>query len=469
MSLLGRLYRSEFHVEFVGRRKLWYALSAFLIAVSIGSMAIRGFSVGIDFSGGALFQFPAHGKPTAQVEATLDSVGIAPSSAVIQRLGAADELRVQTPTLSEEQTTALQNAVADRFGLARDDVAVSTVGASWGSTITAKALQGLAVFLVLVMLYLAFRFEWKMALAAMAALIHDLVITMGVYSLVGFEVTPSTIIALLTILGFSLYDTVVVFDRVRENTTGMGTASRRTYAEATNDALNETLVRSLNTSLIALIPVASLLFVGAGLLGAGTLKDLALAQFVGIASGTYSSLFFATPLLVDLKKNDPAVRALEARVARTRASASRKSEAASEASIVASASERGAERRTPPGSESARVAGPAAGVEARPPGAPGRLRKVGSPAGGTRGAGGAGGAGGSPDTGPPDTGPPGTDTRAHDGDDHVTEEPVDDTAGLAPAGAGARSAQPRRGPSGGARAGARKNTRRGRPSGRKRR
>ncbi|WP_242423632.1 protein translocase subunit SecF, partial [Frankia sp. EI5c] len=168
----------------------------------------------------------------------------------------------------------------------------------------------------------------KMAVAAMAALIHDLVVTMGIYSIVGFEVTPSTIIAVLTILGFSLYDTVVVFDRVRENTAGMATSSRRTYAEATNDALNETLVRSLNTSLIALIPVASLLFVGAGLLGAGTLKDLALAQFVGIASGTYSSLFFATPLLVDLKRGEADVRALDARVMRARAARARAARAA---------------------------------------------------------------------------------------------------------------------------------------------
>ncbi|KLL11455.1 protein translocase subunit SecF [Protofrankia coriariae] len=323
MSWASRLYRNQSHVDFVGRRRIWYAFSAFLLIVCVASMLIRGFSLGIDFKGGALFQFPSGGRSVAVAEEALSSAGVNPADSVIQELDTSQQLRVQTPTLSAEQASALQNTIEKRFEVAPTDIDISTVGASWGSTITSKALQGLAVFLVLVMVYLSVRFEWKMAVAAMTTLIHDLVITMGVYSLVGFQVTPSTVIALLAILGFSLYDTVVVFDRVRENTAGMSTTSRRTYAEATNDALNETLMRSLNTSFIALVPVASLLFVGAGLLGAGTLEDLALAQFVGIASGAYSSLFFATPLLVDLKKNEPAVRALDQRVARVRAAAAR--------------------------------------------------------------------------------------------------------------------------------------------------
>ncbi|MCL9758002.1 protein translocase subunit SecF [Frankia sp. AiPa1] len=329
MSLLTRIYRSDFSVDFVGRRRVWYAVSGVVLAVCVLSMIVRGFSLGIDFSGGAVFQLPTGGGTVEQVDDTLSSVGIDPSDSVVQQLETSHQFRVQTRTLSDPQTEQLTDALAKKFRISDPDrnIAVSTVGSSWGTTITKKAIQGLVVFLVLVMIYLSVRFEWKMAAAAMAALIHDLVVTMGVYSLVGFEVTPSTVIAVLTILGFSLYDTVVVFDRVRENTAGMATSSRRTYAEATNDALNETLVRSLNTSLIALIPVASLLFVGAGLLGAGTLKDLALAQFVGIASGTYSSLFFATPLLVDLKRSDPAVAALDARVGRERARRAR-SEAA---------------------------------------------------------------------------------------------------------------------------------------------
>ncbi|SNQ50754.1 Protein translocase subunit SecF [Frankia canadensis] len=321
MALLARIYRSDFHADFVGRRRVWYTMSGVIIAVCLVSMIFRGFSLGIEFSGGAVFQLPSNGGTVEQVDETLSSVGIDPADSVVQQLETSKQLRVQTRTLSDQQTEALTNALAKKFSVANPDrdIAVSTVGSSWGSTITKKAIQGLVVFLILVVLYLSIRFEWKMALAAMAALIHDLVVTMGVYSLVGFEVTPSTVIAVLTILGFSLYDTVVVFDRVRENTAGMATSTRRTYGEATNDALNETLVRSLNTSLIALIPVASLLFVGAGLLGAGTLKDLALAQFVGIASGTYSSLFFATPLLVDLRRRDEDVRALDARVLRERA------------------------------------------------------------------------------------------------------------------------------------------------------
>ncbi len=321
MSLLARVYRSDFHADFVGRRRVWYAVSGVVLVVCVLSMIVRGFSLGIEFSGGAVLQLPTNGGTVEQVDETLTSVGISPSDSVVQVLETSKQFRVQTESLTDAQTDELTNALAKRFSVQNPDrdIAVSTVGSSWGETITKKAIQGLVVFLILVMIYLSIRFEWKMALAAMAALVHDLIVTMGVYSIVGFEVSPSTVIAVLTILGFSLYDTVVVFDRVRENTAGMATSSRRTYAEATNDALNETLVRSLNTSLIALIPVASLLFVGAGLLGAGTLKDLALAQFVGIASGTYSSLFFATPLLVDLKRGEPAVKDLDARVARERA------------------------------------------------------------------------------------------------------------------------------------------------------
>ncbi|WP_322753457.1 protein translocase subunit SecF [Frankia sp. Cas3] len=325
MSWARRLYRSEFEVDFVGRRKVWYLVSAVVLTICIASMAIRGFSLGIDFKGGALFQFPAGGRPVAEAQAALSAAGVNPADAVVQELETSHQIRVQTPSLTDVQTAQLQTAIEQRFAVADTAIDISTVGASWGSTITNKALQGLAVFLALVMIYLSIRFEWKMAVAAMASLVHDLVVTMGIYSLVGFQVTPATVIALLTILGFSLYDTVVVFDRVRENTAGMGTTSRRTYAEATNDSLNQTLMRSLNTSFIALVPVGSLLFVGAGLLGAGTLEDLALAQFVGIASGAYSSLFVATPLLVDLKKNEPAVRALDARVARSRAAALRES------------------------------------------------------------------------------------------------------------------------------------------------
>ena len=200
-----------------------------------------------------------------------------------------------------------------------DDVAISTVGAAWGDTITSKALQGLAIFLVLVVIYLGIRFELKMAVGAVVALLHDLALTAGIYALLGFEVTPATIIGLLTILGYSLYDTVVVFDKVQENTRGVLASSRATYGEAANLALNQVLARSINTSVIALLPVAGLLFVGAGLLGASTLVDLSLALFVGIAVGTYSSIFLATPVLVALKEREPVYVDLARRVAARRA------------------------------------------------------------------------------------------------------------------------------------------------------
>jgi preprotein translocase subunit SecF len=206
-------------------------------------------------------------------------------------------------------------ALATEVGISPDAVDVQSVGSTWGSQITHKAITGLIVFLIAVILYLSFRFEWKMALAAIVALIHDIVITAGIYSLVGFEVSPSTVIALLTILGYSLYDTVVVFDKVRENTVGLAGGSRMTYSQAANLAVNQTLVRSINTSIIALLPVAGLLIIGAGLLGAGSLKDLALALLVGLASGAYSSIFIATPMVADLKEREPTFQQLARRVA----------------------------------------------------------------------------------------------------------------------------------------------------------
>ena len=220
--------------------------------------------------------------------------------------------QVQTDTLTSQQTFTVENALTSQLGA--KDMSTSFVGASWGGQITTKAVQALIAFLVVIVLYLSIAFEWKMAVAAFVALIHDLVIATGVYALTGFQVSPATVIGLLTILGYSLYDTVVVFDKVRENTAGLLGGARSTYSEAANLALNQTLVRSINTSLIALLPVAAILFVGGGLLGAGELKDLALVLFVGMLSGTYSSIFIATPVLADLKEREPQYKALAKRV-----------------------------------------------------------------------------------------------------------------------------------------------------------
>src|SRR3954451_23470992 len=324
MSIFTRLYRHEVNYDFIGPRKRWYVASAIVVLICLASLLFRGFQLGIDFKGGASFEFPEHGKSKAVAERTVENAGArVETSQVLANTG---RIRLQTPPLDENEIKRVYDAIQQEFNGAPAEVSVSTVGASWGSSITKKALQGLAVFLIAVIIFISIRFEPKMALAAIISLLHDLIITAGIYSIVGFEVTPSTVIALLTILGFSLYDTVVVFDKVREDTAGITSSSKRTYAQAVNAAVNETLMRSINTSLIALLPVASLLFVGAGLLGAGTLKDLALAQLIGLASGAYSSIFIAAPLLVDLKNREPAIQQLEARVLRSQqAAATRRS------------------------------------------------------------------------------------------------------------------------------------------------
>jgi preprotein translocase subunit SecF len=324
MSLFGRLSRGEIRIDFISPRKRWYIASGIVILVCLASLIFRGFHLGIDFKGGASFEFPSRGQGITVAEQTVEDAGAHVETS--QTLASTGRVRIQTPPLDENEIAKVTNAIQTRFSASPQEVSVSTVGASWGSSITKKALQGLAVFLLAVIIFISIRFEPKMALAAIVSLIHDLVITAGIYSLVGFEVTPSTVIALLTILGFSLYDTVVVFDKVRENTAGLAKAGKRTYSQATNDAVNQTLMRSINTSLIALMPVAALLIIGAGLLGAGTLKDLALAQLIGLASGAYSSIFIAAPLLVDLKEREPAMQQLSARVSRSeQVAASRRS------------------------------------------------------------------------------------------------------------------------------------------------
>jgi preprotein translocase subunit SecF len=316
MSLASRLYRGEVSYDFIGHRKRWYAISAVVIVICIASMIFRGFTFGIDFKGGAEFDFPSNGHTVTDARSALDGTGV--NVEVVQSLSSSPPtIRIQTKPITEAQTEKVIGAIQQKFGT--KNVSSTSFGASWGSSVTTKSVEGLIVFLVLVMIYIAFRFEPKMAAAAIIALFHDLLITAGIYSIVGFEVTPATVIAILTILGFSLYDTVVVFDKVRENTAGLVIAGRKTYTQAANEAVNQTLMRSINTSLIALLPVASLLFIGAGLLGAGTLKDLALAQLVGLASGAYSSIFVATPLLVDFKEREPQMKQLRAKIARSQA------------------------------------------------------------------------------------------------------------------------------------------------------
>jgi preprotein translocase subunit SecF len=312
-SLGGRLYRGEVSYDFVGRKRRWYAISGAILLISIVALFARGLDFSVDFKGGAVFQFAAPSASQSQVEATVSHAGV--NGAVVQQLTGKlgnRSWQVQTNALTSQETFTVENALTNQLGA--KDMSTSFVGASWGGQITTKAIQALIAFLIVIVLYLSIAFEWKMAVAAFVALIHDLVIATGVYALTGLQVSPATVIGLLTILGYSLYDTVVVFDKVRENTAGLLGGARSTYSQAANLALNQTLVRSINTSIIALLPVAAILFVGGGLLGAGELKDLALVLFVGMLSGTYSSIFIATPVLADLKEREPQYKALAKRV-----------------------------------------------------------------------------------------------------------------------------------------------------------
>jgi preprotein translocase subunit SecF len=320
MSVLGgiggRLYRGEVSIEFVARKRLWYSISGAILVISVVSLIVFGLNFSVDFKGGSVYQFPTGSASITQVRQAVSSSG-GGSDAIIQKithLGGTAEWRVQTRTLSPPAQRSVEAALSRVSGVPQNKINIKSVGASWGSEISHKALEALIAFLIVVVIYLSIAFEWKMATAALIALAHDIVITVGVYALLHFTVSPASVIGLLTILGYSLYDTVVVFDKVRENTAGLLSSSRSTYSQAANKALNQTLVRSINTSLVALLPVASILFVGAGLLGAGELKDLALVLFVGMLSGTYSSICIATPVLADLKEREPQYKALAKRV-----------------------------------------------------------------------------------------------------------------------------------------------------------
>jgi preprotein translocase subunit SecF len=316
----GRLYRGETSFNFIGNRRRWYALSGLVIIISAIALGTSGLKLGIEFKGGAQFTVHAAGATVLQGQQAVTAAGVT-NEVIVQKLGS-DKLQVQTGALSNAQTAAVKGSLAAKFNVQSSNIDTLSIGPSWGKEITKKAIYGLIGFILVVMLYLAMAFEPKMALAAIAAVVHDVFITVGIYALVGFDVTPATVIGFLTILGYSLYDTVVVFDKVRENTKNITTTAKYTYSQGANLAVNQTLVRSFNTSLIALLPVASILFVGAGLLGAGTLKDLSLALFIGLATGTYSSIFIATPILATLREKEPAMIALAKRVATKQANSS---------------------------------------------------------------------------------------------------------------------------------------------------
>jgi preprotein translocase subunit SecF len=334
-NFLSRLYTGTGAFEVVGRRRLWYAISGAIVAITVASIVLRGFTFGIDFKGGTTVSMPAAGQTgtvqVAQVEdAFRQTLGVDPESVVIVGSGAAATVQIRSGTLSNDKMARLRNALFDTFQPKGTDgkpskqaISDSAVSETWGGQITKKAVIALVVFLVLVSLYITLRYERYMAISALTTMCFDLTVTAGVYSLVGFEVTPATVIGLLTILGFSLYDTVIVFDKVEENTHGFQHTTRRTLAEQANLAVNQTFMRSINTSLISVLPVSALIVVAVWLLGVGTLKDLALVQLVGIVVGTYSSIFFATPLLVSLRERTELVRTHTRRVIRRRNPGSR--------------------------------------------------------------------------------------------------------------------------------------------------
>ena len=310
-SLLSRLYTGTGAFEIISRRKRWYIFTAVLVLISLLSIVFRGFTFGIDFEGGSNIQMPDQGNiSTSDVEAVYaQALGHDPVAVQTVGSGGSKTIQIRSESLSLEQVDKVQNALFDKFqpkdssgNPSRNEISNSDVSKTWGGEITKKALIALVVFLVLVTVYIAVRFERDMALAGLASLFFDLTVTAGIYSLVGFEVTPATVIGMLTILGFSLYDSVVVFDKVEENTRGVTHLSKRTYAEQANLAVNQTLMRSINTTFIGILPVIGLMGIAVWLLGVGTLKDLALIQLVGQIVGAYSSIFFGTPLLVTLKE-----------------------------------------------------------------------------------------------------------------------------------------------------------------------
>ena len=318
-GLLRRLYHGETTFDFIGRRRIGYALSGILLVITVISLFARGLNLGLDFKGGVAWEAPAKsGLSLSSARTILSDNGLKPGDAKLQTLRGTngERIRIQVGDEPTEVKDNVRKALADKAGVDLQEVSLNTVSSSWGSEITKKAITALVVFFFAIALYITLRFEWRMAVGALAAVVHDVAISVGVYSVTGFEVTPATVIAFLTILGYSLYDTIVVFDKVHDNTRRL-TSGKVTYGDIVNLSMNQVLMRSINTSLAAILPVASLLVVGSWALGAIALQDFALALLVGLITGSYSSIFIATPILAALKEREPRYRALKERLGRT--------------------------------------------------------------------------------------------------------------------------------------------------------
>jgi preprotein translocase subunit SecF len=319
------LYTGARSIDFVGKRKIWYAIAAVMIIASIIiPIAKGGFNFGIDFRGGS--QFTVSDVTTTDQSLAQQAVhDVKPDAAVqvsVTKGAGGDGIRVQTDQLTTDQTKAVAANLGNAYGVPQKNVASTYIGPSWGADVSRQAIQGLVVFLLLAFIAMALYFRtWKMSAAAILSLFHDLIITAGIYALVGFEITPATMIGFLTILGYSLYDTVVVFDKIRENTREDKEALKHTFAESVNLAVNQTLVRSINTAVVAALPVAAILFIGAFVLGADTLRDISLALFIGILIGTYSTIFIAAPLYADFRKGEKEIAKHDRKVLAARAKA----------------------------------------------------------------------------------------------------------------------------------------------------
>jgi preprotein translocase subunit SecF len=312
MRALRRLYRGENDINFARWWKRGLSLSAVLILISCLSFFTRGLNLGIDFEGGVSVEGKAPGVSASEAQAAMDNLGV--TNAKVQIVGT-DTLRVQVAADQESKKDDIRQSLANLAGSQTSDFSVSTVGPSWGQEISHSAERALVFFLAAILLYLSIRLEWKMAVGAVLAMIHDVIISVGVYSVLQLEVTPPTVIAFLTILGYSIYDTIVVFDKVKENQARPAIVSRLTYTDLSSLSMNEVLLRSINTSIVALLPVISMLVVGAGILGAVTLEEFSIALLVGMLSGAYSSIFVAMPIVVWIKEREPRNAALRDRLA----------------------------------------------------------------------------------------------------------------------------------------------------------
>ena len=316
-SVWHKLYNGETDVSFISRWKIWFSISGVVIAIGIASLLSSGLNLGIEFEGGVSWQVPAGDSSVDSMRGAVEAAGLEGATVQTVGTGGGERIRIKAELGEGENAEEITAIIAEEAGVDIRDVTQQAVSKSWGDQITAKAQRALIVFLVLVSLYIAFRFEWKMALATLIALVHDILVTVGVYSLFSFEVTPATVIAILTILGYSIYDGIVVFDRVDENARALAVSGHTTYSGMVNDSMNQVLMRTLNTSITALLPILSLLILGSLVLGATTLQEFALALFIGLASGAYSSIFIASPSLALLKEREEKWRQVRARLERT--------------------------------------------------------------------------------------------------------------------------------------------------------